>query len=259
LLAQTEGSITLLMVLTILTALAAIYISSRSFAETAGDVLEQEESSSRWLNSVSMLADAIGSKEKWTRDDSQRLGVHVRALGHAMGCSSEVLLTLETAALLHDVGKIAVPESILGKPGKLTPEEFERMKVHPAVAADILSSANFPTRVTDCVRYLREHWDGTGYPNNLRGSEIPLEPRILAVADVYTVLTSDRPYRPKYSREEAVKILRSDAGKVFDPEVVETFIRILPEIKEDPGRKVPDQATRFSESNNAEVVGTAAK
>jgi HD-GYP domain-containing protein (c-di-GMP phosphodiesterase class II) len=259
LLAQTEGSITLLMILTILTALAAIYISSKSFAETAGDALEQEETTGRWLNSVGMLADAIGTKEKWTRDDSQRLGVHVRALGRAMGCSSEVMQSLETAALLHDVGKIAVPESILSKPGKLTPEEFERMKVHPAVAADILASANFPQRITDCVRHLREHWDGTGYPNKLRGSEIPLEPRILAVADGYTVLTSDRPYRPKYSREDAVKILRSDAGKVFDPEVVETFIRILPDIKGDPGHKAPEYATSMSESANAEAIGSSAR
>jgi HD-GYP domain-containing protein (c-di-GMP phosphodiesterase class II) len=256
LLAQTEGSITVLMVLTIVTALAAIYISSKSYADTAGDALEQQESSSRWLNSVGMLADAIGSKEKWSRDDSLRLGIHVRALGHAMGCSNEVMQSLETAALLHDVGKIAVPEAILSKPGKLTPEEFERMKVHPAVAADILSSANFPQRITDCVRYLREHWDGTGYPNNLRGAEIPVEPRILAVADCYTVLTSDRPYRPRYSRDEAVKILRTDAGKVFDPQVVETFIRILPDIKEDPNLKASTRVTSPGLSGNAGIIST---
>jgi response regulator RpfG family c-di-GMP phosphodiesterase len=233
LLAQTEGSITALMVLTILTALAAIYISSKSYADTAGEALENRESSNRWLHSVGMLADAIGNKEKWDRQDSSRLRSYVKALGQAMGCTSETVQGLETAALLHDVGKIAVPENILSKPGKLTPEEFERVKVHPGVAADILTSANFPLRVTDCVRFLREHWDGTGYPNNLRETEIPLEPRILAVADCYTVLTSDRPYRPKYNREQAVEILRADAGKVYDPKVVETFIGILPGIDED--------------------------
>jgi HD-GYP domain-containing protein (c-di-GMP phosphodiesterase class II) len=259
LLAQTEGSITALMVLTILTALAAIYISSKSYADTAGDALEQQESSGRWLNSVGMLADAIGTKEKWSHDDSLRLGIYVRALGRAMGCNSEVMQSLETAALLHDVGKVAVPEAILSKPGKLTPEEFERIKVHPAVAADILASANFPQRITDCVRHLREHWDGTGYPNNLRGTEIPLEPRILAVADGFTVLTSDRPYRPRYSRDEAVKILRSDAGKVFDPQVVETLIRILPDIKDDPGLKGPATVTSAALEAQEEPVKSLTK
>jgi HD-GYP domain-containing protein (c-di-GMP phosphodiesterase class II) len=235
LLAQTEGSITALMVLTILTALAAIYVSSKSYADTAGDALEHKESSNRWLHSVGMLADAIGCKEKWSRENSARLRSVVRTLGRAMGCSHETMQSLETAALLHDVGKIAVPEAILSKPGKLTPEEFERIKVHPGVAADILTSANFPPRVTDCVRFLREHWDGTGYPNKLRETEIPIEPRILAVADCYTVLTSDRPYRPRYSREKAVEILNADAGKIFDPQVVETFIRILPELDENSG------------------------
>jgi len=233
LLAQTEGSITALMVLTILTAIAAIYVSSKSYADTAGDALEQKQSGNRWLHSVGMLADAIGAKEKWGREDSLRLRSYAKILGRAMGCQDESVKALETAALLHDVGKIAIPETILSKPGKLTVEEFERVKVHPAVAADILSSANFPQRVTDCVRYLREHWDGSGYPNKLREAEIPLEPRILAVADCYTVLTSDRPYRPKYDREKAVEILRSESGKILDPEVVETFIRILPGTPDD--------------------------
>jgi HD-GYP domain-containing protein (c-di-GMP phosphodiesterase class II) len=243
LLAQSEGSITALMVITIMTALAAIYISSKSYVDTAEEALEHLETSHRWLNSVGMLADAIGSKEKWTRADSTRLKTHVRALGHAMGCGGEVIEGLETAAMLHDVGKIAVSEAILSKPDSLTPEEFNRVKVHPSVAADILSSANFPQRVTDCVRHLREHWDGSGYPQNLRAGEIPLEARILAVADCYTVLTTDRPYRPAYNREKAVDILRSDAGKVFDPVIVETFIRILPAIKEDTclgNRTIPD-------------------
>ncbi len=232
LLAQTEGSITVLMVLTILTAVVAIYVSSKSYADTAGEALDNLETSNRWQHSVSMLADAIGNKEKWSRRESARLRNYAMALGRASGCSSEAVASLETAALLHDVGKIAVPDAILSKPGKLTSEEFERVKVHPSVAADILASANFPQRVTDCVRFLREHWDGTGYPNKLQQTEIPLEPRILAVADCYTVLTSDRPYRPRFDREKAVEILRAESGKLFDPDVVETFIHILPQVRE---------------------------
>ncbi len=237
LLAQTEGSITALMVLTILTALVAIYVSSKSFAEAAGDALEHQESSNRWQLSVTMLADAIGSKERWHHRDTDRLRTYALALGRAVGCGPESMRSLETAAMLHDVGKIAVPEAILSKPGKLTSEEFERIKVHPSVAADILASANFPSSVTDCVRYMREHWDGTGYPNKLHETQIPLEPRILAVADCYTVLTSDRPYRPRYGREEALEQLRADAGKIFDPQIVEAFIRILPEADGDEDKK----------------------
>jgi len=245
LLAQTEGSITALMLLTIMTALAAIYISSKSYADTAEEALEHQETSHRWLNSVGMLADAIGSKEQWSQTDSVRLRMNVRALGRALGCNAEALENLETAALLHDVGKIAVPESILSKPDRLTPEEFDRIKVHPSVAADILSSANFPQQVTDCVRYLREHWDGSGYPHKLREKEIPVEARILAVADGYTVLTSRRPYRSAYSREQAVEILRNEAGKVFDPAIVETFVQILPGILEEAvsvGQEKPSPA-----------------
>jgi HD-GYP domain-containing protein (c-di-GMP phosphodiesterase class II) len=253
LLAQTEGSITALMVLTIMTALAAIYISSKSFADTAEEALEHQETSHRWLNSVGMLADAIGSKEQWSKSDSVRLKTNVHALGLALGCSMDALENLETAALLHDVGKIAVPESILSKPDRLTPEEFNRIKVHPSVAADILSSANFPQRVTDCVRHLREHWDGSGYPHNLREKEIPLEARILAVADGFTVLTSRRPYRPAFSRDKAVEVLRSDAGKVFDPAIVETFLQILPGIQEEP---IPAHQVSLSAVEDRDAVGS---
>jgi HD-GYP domain-containing protein (c-di-GMP phosphodiesterase class II) len=103
--------------------------------------------------------------------------------------------------------------------------------VHPTIAADLLSSANFPANVTDCVRYMREHWDGGGYPHQLKETEIPMEPRILAVADCYAVLTSDRPYRPRYDREKALEILRSNAGKSLDPGIVQKFIGILPELE----------------------------
>jgi len=234
LLAQNEGSITALLVLTILAVLAAIYVSSKSYVDTAEEAADNLALGRRWLNSVEMLAEAIGAKEDWSRNDTARLRSIVRRLGQAMGCSDETLQDLETAALLHDIGKVAVPEAILTKPGRLTPDEFEKVKVHPTVAADLLTSANFPPRVTDCVRYLREHWDGSGYPHRLKQVEIPLEARILAVADCYTVLTTDRPYRKRYDRTEALEILRSSAGKNLDPGVVDRFLSILPQLEPEP-------------------------
>ena len=231
LLAQNEGSITALLVLTILMVLAAIYVSSKSYVDTAEEACENLAQSRRWLSSVEMLAEAIGAKEDWSRENTARLRAYVRRLGQAMGCSDEAVEGLETAALLHDIGKVAVPETILTKPGKLTDEEFDKIKVHPTVAADMLTSASFPALVTDCVRYLREHWDGSGYPHQLRQVEIPVEARILAVADCYTVLTSDRPYRRRYDAAGAREILRSSAGTTLDPEAVARFLGVLAEME----------------------------
>ena len=131
------------------------------------------------------------------------------ALAKALGVAEEKQLdALKAAALLHDTGKLAVPEYILNKPGPLTPAEFERMKVHAAVGADILKSINFPYPVEPMVRHHHENWNGTGYPDGLQGQQIPVGARILSVVDCYDALTSDRPYRPRYSRPHAEQVLR---------------------------------------------------
>jgi GAF domain-containing protein len=129
--------------------------------------------------------------------------------------------------LLHDTGKLAVPEYILNKPGPLTPAEFDRMKVHAAVGADILKSINFPYPVEPIVRHHHENWNGSGYPDGLRAHDIPLGARILSVVDCYDALTSDRPYRPRYSRQHAEQVLRERRGSWYDPWVVDEFLRIL--------------------------------
>jgi putative nucleotidyltransferase with HDIG domain len=134
---------------------------------------------------------------------------------------------LKAAALLHDTGKLAVPEYILNKPGPLTPSEFERMKVHAAVGADILKSIDFPYPVEPIVRHHHENWNGTGYPAGLRGTDIPLGARILSVVDCYDALTSDRPYRPRYSRQHAEQVLRERRASWYDPWVVDGFLAIL--------------------------------
>ena len=155
------------------------------------------------------------------------------ALAEAVGVTDETQLdAMRAAALLHDTGKLAVPEYILNKPGPLTASEFERMKVHAAVGADILKNIDFPYPVEPIVRYHHEAWDGSGYPEKLKGSEIPLGARILSVVDCYDALTSDRPYRPRMSRQQAEQILKERRGKTYDPWVVDQFIKILDKLEQ---------------------------
>jgi putative nucleotidyltransferase with HDIG domain len=150
------------------------------------------------------------------------------ALAEALGINDEKELdALKAAALLHDTGKLAVPEYILNKPGPLTASEFERMKLHATVGADILRSIDFPYPVEPIVRHHHENWNGTGYPAGLKAHEIPLGARILSVVDCYDALTSDRPYRPRYSRQHAEQVLRERRGVMYDPWVVDTFLGIL--------------------------------
>jgi putative nucleotidyltransferase with HDIG domain len=149
------------------------------------------------------------------------------ALAKAAGVTdAHMLKAIHAAALLHDTGKLAVPEHILNKPGKLTPAEFERMKRHAAVGADILSAIDFPYPVVPIVRHHHENWDGTGYPDGLSGTNIPVGARILSVVDCYDALTSDRPYRRALSDQEALTIVRERRGTMYDPLVVDAFVTL---------------------------------
>ena len=137
---------------------------------------------------------------------------------------------IEAAALLHDMGKLAVPEYILNKPGPLTPAEFEKMKLHASVGADILSAIDFPYPVVPIVRHHHENWNGNGYPDGIAGTDIPIGARILSVVDCFDALTSDRPYRPRLSDREALEILAARRGTMYDPLVVDTFALVHTEI-----------------------------
>ena len=128
--------------------------------------------------------------------------------------SSDELKAVEAAALLHDMGKLAIPEHILNKPGKLTPAEFEKMKRHASIGAEILSAIDFPYPVVPIVRHHHEQWNGQGYPDGIVGPEIPIGARVLSVVDCFDALTSDRPYRPKLSNSEALQILRDRSGSM---------------------------------------------
>jgi len=179
-----------------------------------------------YLSTIETLAMAIDAKDQVTHGHIRRVQAHATSLAKEVGVRDENLLkAIEAAALLHDMGKLAVPEYILNKPGKLTEAEFEKMKLHASVGADILSAIDFPYPVVPIVRHHHENWDGTGYPAGIKATAIPIGARILAVVDCFDALTSDRPYRPKLSDEDALAILRERRGTMYDPMVVDTFFK----------------------------------
>jgi putative nucleotidyltransferase with HDIG domain len=185
-----------------------------------------------YLSTVETLAMAIDAKDDVTHSHVRRVQAYAVGLARALKVDDELTLkAIEAAALLHDTGKLAVPERILNKPGKLTESEFDRMKEHVDIGADILSLVDFPYPVVPIVRAHHESWDGSGYPRGLKALDIPIGARILSVVDCYDALTSDRPYRRKMSDAEAIAILRERQGKMYDPDVVETFVRVYRDIE----------------------------
>ena len=186
-----------------------------------------------YLATIKALAMAIDAKDQVTHGHIRRVQVYAVGLAKALGVSDEPTLKgIEAGALLHDTGKIAVPEHILNKPGKLNAQEYERMKSHVTIGAEILSGIDFPYPVIPYVRHHHENWDGTGYPDRIAGEAIPLGARILSVVDCFDALTSHRPYRRALSTEAALDILRERSGTMYDPRVVEKFIEIHPKLTE---------------------------
>jgi putative nucleotidyltransferase with HDIG domain len=184
-----------------------------------------------YLSTIEALALAVDAKDQITHGHIRRVQVYTVELAKKLGVRDGLQLkAIEAAALLHDMGKLAIPEHILNKPGKLTTAEFDKMKRHADIGADLLSSVKFPYPVVPIVRHHHENWDGKGYPTGLSGTDIPLGARILSVVDCFDALTSDRPYRPRLSTDEAFDILRQRRGNMYDPLVVDTFIASYEEL-----------------------------
>jgi putative nucleotidyltransferase with HDIG domain len=184
-----------------------------------------------YLSTIETLAMAVDAKDQITHGHIRRVQVYAMELAKRVGVKDErQLRAIEAAALLHDMGKLAIPEHILNKPGKLTVGEFDKMKRHADIGADLLSSIPFPYPVVPIVRHHHENWDGTGYPNRIAGTDIPLGARILSVVDCFDALTSDRPYRPRLSNDEAFQILHERRGTMYDPLVVDAFFDAFEEI-----------------------------
>ncbi len=189
-----------------------------------------------YLSTVETLAMAIDAKDDVTHSHVRRVQAYAVGLARALGIDNELeVKAIEAAALLHDTGKLAVPEHILNKPGRLTESEFEKMKLHVDVGADILSLVEFPYPVVPIVRCHHENWDGSGYPRGVSGEDIPIGARILSVVDCYDALTSDRPYRRAMTEEAALDILRERRGTMYDPRVVDTFIAVYRSIEVSEG------------------------
>ncbi|HJZ65054.1 MAG TPA: HD domain-containing phosphohydrolase [Candidatus Acidoferrum sp.] len=205
--------------------LPVVYWIYRSY-RTYLDRLEREkrhteEIADLHLRTIEALSLAIEAKDHNTHDHLKRVQTYAVKIGEDLGLDESMLNAIRAAAMLHDIGKLAVPEQILSKPGRLTPEEFEKMKIHPIVGAAILDRVQFPYPVVPIVRSHHEKWNGSGYPDGLWGEAIPIGARILSVVDCFDALTSERPYRRAMSPEEAMEHLRAESGVSYDPRVVE--------------------------------------
>jgi len=226
-----------LMVLALVTPIPLILYAT--FRNVVGRIEDQcvhlGQVNQMYLSTIETLAHAIDAKDQVTHGHIRRVQHQAMQLARALGIVEEVeLRAIEAASLLHDMGKLAVPEHILNKPGKLTDAEFEKMKLHATIGADILSSIEFPYPVVPIVRHHHEFWNGGGYPAGLKGDEIPIGARILSVVDCFDALTSDRPYRPRMTSADAIAILRDRSGLNYEPRIVERFLEIQ---TEEPSRE----------------------
>jgi diguanylate cyclase (GGDEF)-like protein/putative nucleotidyltransferase with HDIG domain len=209
--------------------------------ETEKERVEQEkehveEMNALHIRTIETLALAIEAKDQTTREHLRRVQHYALDIGKEMGLTDAELNALRAASLLHDIGKLAVPEHIITKPGKLTPQEFEKMKIHPVVGAEILEQVNFPYSVAPIVRAHHERWDGNGYPDGLAGDEIPLGARILSAVDCLDALASDRQYRRALPLDQAMAVVLNESGKSYDPKVVAILARRYRQLEEEAVR-----------------------
>jgi putative nucleotidyltransferase with HDIG domain len=221
---------------TMLLVLPGVYLGYRYYRVEKSNLEAREKAAENMaalhLRTIEGLALAVEAKDSLnTRGHLRRVRVYALGIGQDLGLNGEELEALQAAALLHDIGKLAVPEYILTKPGKLTPEEFAKMKVHPIVGAEIIEQVQFPYPVAPIVRAHHEKWDGSGYPFGLKGQDIPIGARILSAVDHFDALASDREYRRALPLDEAMKLIEAESGKGLDPEVVNALRRRYRELE----------------------------
>ena len=205
--------------------LNAAYQQALRYAEDVRTVYSQLQRGI--YQSLLGLANALEAKDVYTRGHSERVGALSRELALRIGLSTAEADIVARAGLLHDIGKIGIPEGLLRKPGPLTPDEWSIMRRHPVIGAQIVAPFEFFTNGAMVIRHHHEKFDGSGYPDGLRGTSIPLGARIVAVADVYDALTSDRPYRRAMPVDAALAELRAQAGHGLDGELVQVFVESM--------------------------------
>jgi putative nucleotidyltransferase with HDIG domain len=207
----------------------AIYLGHRQYRNSVEQRISIMDKGHR--ETIEALAVAINAKDEVTHEHVLRVQIYAAGVARLLGCSDTEVEALKAGALLHDIGKIAVPDYILNKPGKLTAAEFEKMKMHTIAGAQILGRVEFPYPVVPVVRHHHERWDGKGYPDGLAGEDIPLTARILSVVDCFDAVREDRQYRKGLTRDEAINLIMQGSGTQYDPRVVGMFITHLPEFE----------------------------
>lgn len=212
----------------------ATYATYKVYFERVNEKIKEADELARiHLATVEALATAIDAKDQTTHLHVKRVQIYAARLGKILGVSDSELEALRAGAMLHDIGKLAVPDHILNKPSALTPAEYERMKIHTTVGAEILSRVDFPYPIIPIVRHHHEWWDGTGYPDGLKGNDIPITARIMSVVDTFDTVREERPYRRGLMPEEAKALLQCGVGTQYDPKVVEIFLKHLPEFEKE--------------------------
>ena len=227
-------------------AAAPLYLTYRTYKVYMGRIQDQQrhvaQVSDLHLATIEALALAIDAKDQTAQSHIRRVQVYAAGLARALGMPETEIQGVKTAALLHDIGKLAVPEHILSKPGPLTQEEFQKIRIHPQVGAEIISGVPFPYPVAPLILSHHERWDGSGYPRSLAGEEIPLAARILLACDTFVSMTSPRPWRPARSADFARAELDRVAGTQLDPRVVEALLHTLNPERDSGGASAPDPA-----------------
>jgi putative nucleotidyltransferase with HDIG domain len=187
------------------------------------------ETRAHYMETLKVLACALDAKDQTTQEHTGRLGNLVEALAKKMRLPDDAVAAIRAGAILHDIGKIGIPDAILTKPGPLTAEEWTIMKTHPVVGEEMLKHIDFLVPVLPLVRHHHENWDGTGYPDGLAGSQIPIGARIIAVCDAFDAMTSDRPYGPSLALDVACQRMLDAAGTQFDPDCARMLIEVISE------------------------------
>ena len=213
---------------------APLYLTYRTYKVYMGRIEDEQrhvqQTSDLHLATIEALARAIDAKDQTTQMHIRRVQVYAAGLARAAGLTEAEIQGVKTAALLHDIGKLAVPEHILSKPGPLTQEEFQKIRIHPQVGAEIIAAVPFPYPVAPLILSHHERWDGKGYPQGLVGDEIPVGARILTIVDYYDAVTTERPYHKALSSESAIGLLKHEAGRALDPKLVPQFVELLPSL-----------------------------
>src|SRR3954465_7759083 len=213
---------------------APLYLTYRTYKVYMGRIQDQQrhvaQVSDLHLATIEALALAIDAKDQTAQSHIRRVQVYAAGIARALGMTDNEIQGVKTAALLHDIGKLAVPEHILSKPGPLTQEEFQKIRIHPQVGAEIIAAVPFPYPVAPLILSHHERWDGKGYPQGLAGGEIPIGARILTIVDYYDAVTTERPYHKALSKESAIGLLKREAGRALAPKLVPVFVDMLPSL-----------------------------